>query len=79
MFQAVNSIGAGHFSLPAQLRTRPLPPAPPRLECANANHNSLKLKWGGGGETAATSGPAAKLAAEAACQYTLEMANSRGQ
>ena len=44
--QAVNSVGCGAFSSNARLSTRPLPPAPPRCECVNANHNSLKLKWG---------------------------------
>lgn len=27
-------------------KTRPLPPLPPRLECAAAGPQSLKLKWG---------------------------------
>ena len=44
--QAVNSVGCGAFSSTAQLSTKPLPPAPPRCECVNANHNALKLKWG---------------------------------
>ena len=44
--QAVNSVGCGAFSSNSRLSTRPLPPAPPRCECVNANHNSLKLKWG---------------------------------
>ncbi|KAJ8409625.1 hypothetical protein AAFF_G00230260 [Aldrovandia affinis] len=44
--QAVNEIGAGPFCPPLQVRTRPLPPAPPRLECAAAGPQSLKLKWG---------------------------------
>jgi len=48
-----------------------LPPAPPRCECVNANHNSLKLKWGEG------PGKAAQLAE--LCHYTLEMENSRNQ
>ncbi|MGH0119287.1 UNVERIFIED_CONTAM: hypothetical protein FKN15_026967, partial [Acipenser sinensis] len=44
--QAVNGIGAGPFSQTVQGTTRPLPPAPPRLECAAAGPQSLKLKWG---------------------------------
>ena len=68
--QAVNSVGPGPFSHPAtKMSTRPLPPAPPRCECVNANHNSLKLKWGD-----------SKSAATADfCHYTLEMENSRNQ
>ncbi|XP_046705382.1 fibronectin type-III domain-containing protein 3A-like isoform X1 [Silurus meridionalis] len=44
--QAVNSIGAGPFSTALKLRTRPLPPEPPVLECVVAGPQSLKLKWG---------------------------------
>ncbi|XP_035278522.1 fibronectin type III domain containing 3Ba isoform X1 [Anguilla anguilla] len=44
--QAVNEIGAGPFCPPLQVRTLPLPPAPPRLECSAAGPQSLKLKWG---------------------------------
>ncbi|KAK3535479.1 hypothetical protein QTP70_016899 [Hemibagrus guttatus] len=44
--QAVNSIGAGPFSTVLKLRTRPLPPEPPVLECVVAGPQSLKLKWG---------------------------------
>ncbi len=46
--QAVNRVGAGAFSPALRLATRPLPPAPPRLECASAAHNTLKLKWADG-------------------------------
>jgi hypothetical protein len=28
-----------------RLATRPLPPAPPKLECANISHNQMKLRW----------------------------------
>ncbi|XP_043926171.1 fibronectin type III domain-containing protein 3B [Protopterus annectens] len=44
--QAVNEVGAGPFSQPVTAKTRPLPPSPPRLECAAAGPQSLKLKWG---------------------------------
>uniref|UniRef100_A0A5F8HHX4 Fibronectin type III domain containing 3B n=1 Tax=Monodelphis domestica TaxID=13616 RepID=A0A5F8HHX4_MONDO len=44
--QAVNEIGAGPFSHSIKAKTRPLPPSPPRLECAAAGPQSLKLKWG---------------------------------
>uniref|UniRef100_A0A667GR78 Fibronectin type III domain containing 3B n=1 Tax=Lynx canadensis TaxID=61383 RepID=A0A667GR78_LYNCA len=44
--QAVNEIGAGPFSQFIRAKTRPLPPLPPRLECAAAGPQSLKLKWG---------------------------------
>ncbi|XP_066565011.1 fibronectin type III domain containing 3Ba isoform X2 [Amia ocellicauda] len=49
--QAVNEIGAGGFCTPLQVRTRPLPPAPPRLECAATGPQSLKLKWGDNNNT----------------------------
>ncbi|XP_054436568.1 fibronectin type III domain-containing protein 3B isoform X2 [Pteronotus mesoamericanus] len=44
--QAINDIGAGPFSQFIKAKTRPLPPLPPRLECAAAGPQSLKLKWG---------------------------------
>uniref|UniRef100_A0AAZ3NNI8 Fibronectin type-III domain-containing protein n=1 Tax=Oncorhynchus tshawytscha TaxID=74940 RepID=A0AAZ3NNI8_ONCTS len=44
--QAVNVIGCGPLSPPLVARTRPLPPAPPPLECSAAGPQSLKLKWG---------------------------------
>lgn len=44
--QAVNEIGAGPFSHFIKAKTRQLPPLPPRLECAAAGPQSLKLKWG---------------------------------
>ncbi|XP_054241937.1 fibronectin type III domain-containing protein 3B [Indicator indicator] len=44
--QAINEIGAGPFSHFIKAKTRPLPPLPPRLECAAAGPQSLKLKWG---------------------------------
>ena len=46
--QAVNRVGRGGFSPVLRLATRPLPPAPPRLECLSASHNTLKLKWADG-------------------------------
>ncbi|KAG8581263.1 hypothetical protein GDO81_007605 [Engystomops pustulosus] len=47
--QAVNEIGAGPFSETFSVKTNPLPPLPPRLECAAAGPQSLKLKWGESG------------------------------
>uniref|UniRef100_A0A3Q3J9L3 Fibronectin type-III domain-containing protein n=1 Tax=Monopterus albus TaxID=43700 RepID=A0A3Q3J9L3_MONAL len=44
--QAVNGIGAGPMSPHLLAWTRPLPPAPPPLECSAAGPQSLKLKWG---------------------------------
>ncbi|KAL1022016.1 hypothetical protein UPYG_G00021100 [Umbra pygmaea] len=44
--QAVNVIGCGPLSPLLMARTRPLPPAPPPLECSAAGPQSLKLKWG---------------------------------
>lgn len=68
--QAVNCVGAGSFSSSTRFSTRPLPPAPPRCECVNATHNSLKLKWGDNKSTNTLLEP---------CQYTLEMEKSRNQ
>lgn len=73
--QAVNGVGPGPFSSTARLSTRPLPPAPPRCECVNANHNSLKLKWGD--TKSSSNNPLTSLSEP--CQYTLEMENSRNQ
>ena len=67
--QAANRIGLGPFTNPpCKFSTRPLPPAPPRCECVNANHNSLKLKWGD-----------AKSNSQELCHYSLDMENSRNQ
>ncbi|XP_021928755.1 fibronectin type-III domain-containing protein 3A isoform X2 [Zootermopsis nevadensis] len=46
--QAVNNVGPGPFSPILRATTLPLPPAPPKLECAGVGHNYLKLKWGDG-------------------------------
>ncbi|KAM6178878.1 fibronectin type-III domain-containing protein 3A [Rhynchocyon petersi] len=46
--QALNSLGAGPFSHMIKLKTKPLPPDPPRLECVAFSHQNLKLKWGEG-------------------------------
>uniref|UniRef100_A0A672FXI5 Fibronectin type III domain containing 3Ba n=1 Tax=Salarias fasciatus TaxID=181472 RepID=A0A672FXI5_SALFA len=46
LIQAVNAIGSSPSSPPLVARTRPLPPAPPPLECSAAGPQSLKLKWG---------------------------------
>lgn len=44
--QAENEMGPGPLCEPLVLRTRPLPPAPPHLECAAVGPQSLKLRWG---------------------------------
>ncbi|XP_076831819.1 fibronectin type III domain containing 3Ba [Brachyhypopomus gauderio] len=44
--QAVNGVGPGPLSPPLLARTKPLPPAPPHLECSAAGPQSLRLKWG---------------------------------
>ncbi|XP_037551210.1 fibronectin type III domain containing 3Ba [Nematolebias whitei] len=44
--QAVNTIGSSPMSMSLLAKTRPLPPAPPPLECSAAGPQSLKLKWG---------------------------------
>lgn len=46
--QAANAIGVGPYSTAFKFSTRPLPPEAPRLECVQANHNSLKLRWADG-------------------------------
>ncbi|XP_060087990.1 fibronectin type-III domain-containing protein 3A [Heteronotia binoei] len=46
--QAWNSLGAGPFSNMVKLKTKPLPPEPPRLECSAYGSQTLKLKWGEG-------------------------------
>lgn len=53
--QAVNRIGAGAFTLPLKITTKPLPPKAPRLECIQYGYNSLKLKWGNDGAPASKS------------------------
>ena len=64
----------GAFGPSARLSTRPLPPAPPKLECANANHNSLKLKWA---DSKLSGSIMSAEVMSASC--ALEMENSRGQ
>uniref|UniRef100_A0A8B9HSY7 Fibronectin type III domain containing 3Bb n=1 Tax=Astyanax mexicanus TaxID=7994 RepID=A0A8B9HSY7_ASTMX len=44
--RAENSVGAGPFGPSLQVRTKPLPPSPPKLECAATGPQSLKLRWG---------------------------------
>ncbi|XP_054853994.1 fibronectin type-III domain-containing protein 3A [Eublepharis macularius] len=46
--QALNSLGAGPFSNTVKLKTKPLPPDPPRLECSAYGSQTLRLKWGEG-------------------------------
>lgn len=66
--QAVNAIGSSPSSPPLLVRTRPLPPAPPPLECSAAGPQSLKLKWG---ENASNTHTRALLADDMV--YTLQM------
>ncbi|KAG7249303.1 hypothetical protein CRUP_018966, partial [Coryphaenoides rupestris] len=68
--QALNSLGAGPFSHAFKLKTKPLPPAPPRLECTAFSHQTLRLKWG--------EGPS-KASAGDALQYQLQMADRNGR
>ncbi|KAL6115823.1 fndc3a [Pungitius sinensis] len=68
--QALNSLGAGPFSHTFKLKTKPLPPQPPRLECTAFSHQTLRLKWGDG---------PAKAAASDALQYQLQMGDKSGR
>ncbi|KAJ8368605.1 hypothetical protein SKAU_G00086330 [Synaphobranchus kaupii] len=68
--QALNSLGAGPFSHTLKLKTKPLPPQPPRLECTVFSHQTLRLKWG--------EGPA-KSAPSDALQYHLQMEDKLGR
>lgn len=43
--QAVNKVGNGLFSNYIKITTLPLPPGPPRLECAQISYNFIKLRW----------------------------------
>lgn len=43
--QAANSIGSGSFSSAVKVTTKPLPPAPPSLECVSSTYNTIRLKW----------------------------------
>lgn len=67
--QALNSLGAGPFSHTFKLKTKPLPPQPPRLECTAFSHQTLRLKWG--------DGPA--KATSDALQYQLHMGDKNGR
>uniref|UniRef100_A0AAQ5YGQ8 Fibronectin type-III domain-containing protein 3A n=1 Tax=Amphiprion ocellaris TaxID=80972 RepID=A0AAQ5YGQ8_AMPOC len=68
--QALNSLGAGPFSHTFKLKTKPLPPQPPRLECTAFSHQTLRLKWGDGPAKAVTSD---------ALQYQLQMGDKSGR
>ncbi|XP_061575736.1 fibronectin type-III domain-containing protein 3A isoform X1 [Cololabis saira] len=68
--QALNSLGTGPFSHTFKLKTKPLPPQPPRLECTAFSHQTLRLKWGDG---------PAKAAASEALQYQLQMEDKSGR
>lgn len=68
--QALNSLGAGPFSHTFKMKTKPLPPQPPRLECTAFSHQTLRLKWGDGPAKASTSD---------ALQYQLQMEDKSGR
>ncbi|XP_036392400.1 fibronectin type-III domain-containing protein 3a-like isoform X2 [Megalops cyprinoides] len=68
--QALNSLGAGPFSHTLKLKTKPLPPEPPRLECTAFSHQTLRLKWGEG---------SAKAAPSDSFQYHLQMEDKNGR
>ncbi|XP_068607650.1 fibronectin type III domain containing 3Ba [Brachionichthys hirsutus] len=72
--QAVNDIGTGPLSPPVMARTRPLPPAPPPLECSAAGPQSLKLKWG---ENAGSTHSRALLTDDVAYMLQMEDKNHR--
>lgn len=42
---ALNELGLGEWSEEMRAATRPPPPAPPALRCAQAAHNHLRLEW----------------------------------
>ncbi|KAM4700948.1 fibronectin type-III domain-containing protein 3A isoform 1-T1 [Discoglossus pictus] len=68
--QALNSLGSGPFSHAIKLKTKPLPPEPPRLECAVYSHQNLKLKWGEG---------TSKTLPTDSIQYHLQMEDKNGR
>ncbi|XP_028923415.1 fibronectin type-III domain-containing protein 3A-like [Ornithorhynchus anatinus] len=68
--QAVNSLGPGPFGPTIRGKTRPLPPAPPPLECAAVGSQSLRLKWGDGPGRAPHPNPT---------QFTLQMEDRPGR
>ncbi|XP_075389394.1 fibronectin type-III domain-containing protein 3A isoform X1 [Tenrec ecaudatus] len=68
--QALNILGAGPFSHMIKLKTKPLPPDPPRLECVAFSHQNLKLKWGEG---------TPKTLSTDAIQYHLQMEDKNGR
>ncbi|KAF3847448.1 hypothetical protein F7725_020476 [Dissostichus mawsoni] len=62
--------GSRPFSHTFKLKTKPLPPQPPRLECTAFSHQTLRLKWGDGPAKAATSD---------ALQFQLQMGDKSGR
>ncbi|XP_020920984.1 fibronectin type-III domain-containing protein 3A isoform X1 [Sus scrofa] len=68
--QALNGLGAGPFSHMIKLKTKPLPPDPPRLECVAFSHQNLKLKWGEG---------TPKTLSTDSVQYHLQMEDKNGR
>uniref|UniRef100_A0A8C1MZJ5 Fibronectin type III domain containing 3A n=1 Tax=Cyprinus carpio TaxID=7962 RepID=A0A8C1MZJ5_CYPCA len=68
--QALNILGAGPCSHTFKLKTKPLPPLPPRLECTASSHQTLRFKWG--------EGPA-KAQPTDSLQYHLQMEDKSGR
>ncbi|XP_062872362.1 fibronectin type-III domain-containing protein 3a isoform X2 [Trichomycterus rosablanca] len=68
--QALNTLGAGPFSHTFKLKTKPLPPLPPRLECTAFSHQTLRLKWGEG---------QSKNLPTDSLQYQLQMEDKNGR
>ncbi|XP_031415915.1 fibronectin type III domain containing 3Ba [Clupea harengus] len=75
--QALNEVGNGPLSAPLVACTRPLPPAPPRLECAAPGPQSLKLRWGDSSSSSSSSSNKALLSAELI--YNLQMEDKTGR
>ncbi|XP_040855528.1 fibronectin type III domain containing protein 3C1-like [Ochotona curzoniae] len=68
--QAINQYGLSPFSRAIRVRTKPLPPEPPQLDCVVYGHQSLRLKWGY---------PSAKALLSNLINYNLFMCNPSGR
>ncbi|XP_063699052.1 fibronectin type-III domain-containing protein 3A isoform X2 [Culicoides brevitarsis] len=68
--QAVNRVGTGLFSNYLKVTTLPLPPKPPKLECAQISYSFIKLKW-------AEEKPSASTTRLDIVRYYVEMQNNR--